>query len=151
MVRFSMKPFLRRVAVILMMAAVAAFTLQGTLIATSEAATGEAGRFHHAHGHPQSDHAAAAGESHMLTHVHADGTVHRHAIDDDDGGLDEHIKEHGCPCCWNMAVAFGVLPTLNIGNVVAIGAYKLAIGAPNSLTVADPPELTHPPRPPCIA
>ena len=151
MVRFSMKPFSRRVAVILMMAAVAAFTLQGTLIATSEAATGEAGRFHHAHGHPQSDHAAAAGESHLLTHVHADGTVHRHAIDDDDGGLDEHIKEHGCPCCWNMAVAFGVLPSVSLCAVAEIAGGKLPIEAATPLQVSEPDGLRKPPRPPCIA
>jgi hypothetical protein len=139
----GLMPFLRRIAVIVMMSAAVAFVLQGTLIATSQAGTGAHSHFHHDH--------TAAGHGPALTHVHADGTVHSHVIDDDDGGLDQHIKAHGCPCCWNMAAAIGVLPTLAICNVVAAVGYKLAIAAPNPLKVADPTELTHPPRTPGIA
>jgi ABC-type nickel/cobalt efflux system permease component RcnA len=144
--RFGLQPFLRRFAAIVMMAGAVAFTLQGTLIATSQAATGEAAG--HAHGHFHHDHTATE-HSHVLAHVHVDGTVHSHAIDDDDG-LDEHIKQHGCPCCWNMAVAVGVLPALNICNLVASVAYKLAIEVPTPLKVVDPTRLKRPPRTPSI-
>src|ERR1700704_7097239 len=124
------RPLLRRLTVIVMMAAVAAFTLQGTLIATSQAATGGTSNYHHGvpHSHVHKDdaeHSESGEHSHVLTHVHADGTIHRHAIDDDD--VDEHIKEHGCACCWNMAVAVGVLPTLNFCSIAVIAVGKLAI------------------------
>ncbi len=148
--RVGRPPFLQRIAAIIMMAAAAAFTLQGTLIATSQAATGESGRYHHgfAHGHSQAQPADAA-DSHVLTHVHVDGTVHRHAIDDDD--LDDHIKEHGCACCWNMAVAFGVLPSVSLCAVAEIAGGKLPIEAATPLQVSEPDGLRKPPRPPCIA
>src|SRR5437773_3471465 len=96
-----------------MMVAAMAFMLQGTLIATSEAATGETGKYHHgmAHSHSHASHDDHGAESHLVTHVHTDGTMHRHAIDDDE--LDEHLKEHGCGCCYSMAIATCVLPSLS--------------------------------------
>src|SRR5258706_15099846 len=110
LLHLTARPLLRRLAVAVMMAAVGALTLQGTLIAASQAATGGASSYHHgvphkhAH-HDEAEHDESGEHSHILTHVHADGTIHRHAIDDDD--VDEHIKEHGCACCWNMGVAVG--------------------------------------------
>src|SRR5947209_7699108 len=93
-----------------MLAATAAFTLQAAFIAPSEPATGEESPYHHGFARNHVNHEASA-HHHEVAHVHADGTVHRHAVDDDDGALDEHIQEPGCPCCWNMAIVPGVLPT----------------------------------------
>jgi hypothetical protein len=158
---FALRPLLRRFAVSVMLAAAAAFVLQGTLMATSEAATGSSSSsssrsssYHHGHPHR---HAPAAGvdehvdaeHSHIVAHVHTDGTVHSHAVDDDD--LDDHIKEHGCACCWNMAVALGVLPTVVRVEVAAIAGSKLAIEPPAAQRAADPNRLKRPPRPPSIA
>jgi hypothetical protein len=151
---FAMRMLLWRVAVSVMLAAAAAFVLQGTLMATSEAATGSSSRYHH--GHPHSHAPVAGGDehvdaehSHIVAHVHTDGTVHSHAVDDDD--LDDHIKEHGCACCWNMAVALGVLPTVVRVEVAAIAGSKLAIEPPAAQRAADPNRLKRPPRPPSIA
>jgi ABC-type nickel/cobalt efflux system permease component RcnA len=130
--RLARRPILRRFAVIVMMAAAVAFTLQGLFVATSEAATGDTSHyqlgfaFSHALG-------AGAAHSHLITHVHADGTVHRHAVDDDDGALDEHIKQRG----WNMAIVVGVLPCPSICMVPAIVGSRLAIEKPSPLLVAD--------------
>ena len=148
------RPLVRRLAVIIMMMAVAAFTLQGTLIAASQAATGGASNYHHGvpHSHADKDDAenSESGEhSHVLTHVHVDGTIHRHAIDDDD--VDEHIKEHGCACCWNMAVAVGVLATVNFCSIAVIAGSKLAIEIASPHRGADPDGLRRPPRTPSIA
>jgi hypothetical protein len=143
--RFRLWPLMQRFAVIVMMTAALAFVLQGTLIARSDAATGEAGHFHH--GHFQHEHTDQE-HSHVLTHVHVDGTIHRHAIDDDED-LADHIKEHGCPCCTAMVV--GNLPSLNICPIIATVAYRLDIERPIPLTASDPGGLTRPPRPPCIA
>ena len=158
--RLAARPLLRRLAVTVMMAAVAAFTLQGTLIAASQAATGGASNYHHGvqHSHIHKDdaehsegaeHSESGEHSHVLTHVHADGTIHRHAIDDDD--VDEHIKEHGCACCWNMAVAIGVLPTVNFCSIAAIAGGKLAIEMTSPHRGAEPEGLRRPPRTPSIA
>jgi len=70
-------------------------------------------------------------------------------VDDDD--LDDHIKEHGCACCWNRAVALGVLPTVVRVEVAAIAGSKLAIEPPAAQRAADPNRLKRPPRPPSIA
>ena len=144
--RLATRPFLRRFAVIVMMTAAVAFALQGLFVATSEAATGDTSHyqlgfaFSHALG-------AGAAHSHVITHVHADGTVHRHAVDDDDGALDEHIKQRG----WNMAIVVGVLPGPGICTVAVVVVGKLAIEQPSPLRVADQSGLRKPPRPPCIA
>jgi hypothetical protein len=131
-----------------MVAAAMASTLQGTLIATSEAATGSSGRYHHGMAHSQDDHAE---HSHVVTHMHSDGTVHAHAVDDDDGALDEHIKEHGCACCYSMAIAVGVLPSLNTCSVAEIVFTKLVGEMTSPLRETDPNGLKRPPRPPSIA
>src|SRR5438552_5178225 len=88
--RFARRPISRRLATIIMMAAAAAFTVQGIFVAASEAATGDSSHyylgfvFNHTH---------SVSYSHIVTHRHADGTVHQHAIDDD--ALAKHVKESG--------------------------------------------------------
>src|SRR5262249_61341564 len=98
-----------------MLAAVGAFTMQAAFIAPSEPATGEESPYHHGFARHHVDHQADAhhhgAAHHEVAHLHADGTAHSHAIDDDDDALGEHIQEPGCPCCWNMAIVPGVLPT----------------------------------------
>src|SRR5882724_13165240 len=112
-----------------MMVAVLAFALQATFIAPSESATEEAGSYHHGYARSHVQHAAGA-HSHEASHVHADGTAHRHLVDDDDGALDEHIQEPGCPCCWNMAIVVGVLPAPTACTVSFVSGTRLAIAAP---------------------
>src|SRR2546430_2628869 len=93
---------LQRLAAIAMMAAAMAFTLQGTFIAAAQNASG--GNSHYDHGYAD-NHALYNGHanSHVAAHVHTDGTIHRHLVDDVDGALNDHIQEPGCPCCWNAA------------------------------------------------
>jgi hypothetical protein len=147
--RFA-RPLLRRLGVIVMMAAAVAFTLQGTLMTTSAAATGSSSLHHHGivHHHIHDD-ADGDEHSHVVAHVHTDGTVHAHAVDDDE--LDDHIKEHGCACCWNMAIAIGVLPTVNFVEIAKVAGSKLAIDTPTPRQGAEPNGLRRPPRPPSIA
>ena len=149
--RLAARPLLRRLAVIVMMAAVAAFTLQGTLIAASQAATGGGNYQHgvpHSHAHKDdAEHDEGAEHSESGEHSHTDGTIHRHAIDDDD----VDVKEHGCACCWNMAVAIGVLPTVNFYSIAVIAGSKLAIEMASPHRGAEPDGLRRPPRPPSIA
>ena len=144
--RFARRPYMRRLVGIVMMAAAVAFTLQGTFVATSEAATGDTSHYYlrFAFQHAGSEGAA---HSHVVTHVHADGTVHRHAVGDDDSALDEHLKEHG----WNMAIVVGVLPCLTICAIATIAGNKLVPETPSALPLADLDGLRKPPRPPCIA
>src|SRR5437016_6324299 len=125
-VRFGARSRLRRCAVVLMMAAAVAFTFQATFVPTSATAAGETSHYHHGYEHRHLAHTDHA-KTHVVTHVHADGTVHRHAIDDGDRALDDHLQEPGCPCCWNMAIVVGVLPSLEICAVEAILIGKLAI------------------------
>jgi hypothetical protein len=141
---------MRRFAVVIMTAATLAFTFQGTFIATSEAATGNSSHYHHGFAHSHADNDGEA-HSHDVTHVHVDGTIHRHAVDDDDGALDEHLKEHGCPCCWNMAIAVRVLPTGNFCSIAVIAGSKLAIEMASPHRGAEPDGLRRPPRTPSIA
>ena len=143
-----MRPFLRRFAAIVMMAAVVAFTLQGFFVATSEAATGDVS--HYQHGFVLSHaHGEGAAHSHVIAHVHADGMAHQHAVDDDDDddALDNHVKERG----WNMAIVVGVLPCPSISVITAIMGSKLAIETRSPLRVAYQNGLRKPPRTPCIA
>jgi ABC-type nickel/cobalt efflux system permease component RcnA len=140
--RFGLRPFLRRCAVIVMMAAAAAFVLQEFCVATSEAATGDTSHYQLGFAFGQ----ANGAHSHIITHQHADGTIHRHAVDDDDGALDNHLKERG----WNMAIVVGVLPGPVVFTVTAIAAGRLAIEKPSLLRVADRDGLRKPPRTPCI-
>jgi hypothetical protein len=146
---------LQRLAVIAMMAAAMAFTLQGTFIAAAQNASGENSHFHHGYadshglldGHDKSDHA----ESHVVAHAHTDGTIHQHVVDDDDDALNDHIQEPGCPCCWNAAIVIGVLPNLMIWTVAATLSGKLAIEMSATYRGTEPIGLRRPPRPPSIA
>jgi hypothetical protein len=134
-----------RFAAIVMMAATMAFTFQGTFIPTSEAETGENIHYHHGFAHRHGAHAA----THVATHVHADGTVHRHVIDDGDD--DDHLQQPGCPCCWNMAIIVGVLPTQNDCMIILVLGERFALGSPVSLRGTEPNGPRRPPRPPGIA
>ena len=138
----------QRVSAIVMLVAVLAFALQATFIAPSDAADENAGPYHH--GYARAHHAAGA-HSHETTHVHADGTAHRHLVDDDDGALDEHIQEPGCPCCWNMAIVVGVLPSMNPCTVFAILDGTLTFTTPVPFRGTEPNGPRRPPRPPSIA
>jgi hypothetical protein len=124
-----------------MMAAAMAFTFQAAFIPTSATAAGENGHFSY----------KRLTKSHVVTHVHADGTIHRHAVDDGDRALDNHLQEPGCPCCWNMAVVAGVLPSLGVCAVEAILIGKLAIEELDPYRGTEPDGPRRPPRPPCIA
>jgi len=142
-------PFVRRLMAAIMMAATVAFTVQATFIAHSEAAPGESGPYHH--GFASQRHHEVDAHHHEVTHVHADGTAHRHAVDDDDGALDDHIQEPGCPCCWNMAIVTGLLPNPAVSAIPVPASSKLAIEAPGPCREAEPNGLRKPPRPPSIA
>src|ERR1700675_3519123 len=97
------RPTLKYLATILMMAAAVAVALQGVFVAASEAATGDTSHYYlgfvvgHLHDRAH---------SHVISHRHADGIVHQHAIDDDDDALAKHVKQTG----FNMALAICVLP-----------------------------------------
>jgi hypothetical protein len=134
---------LQRVAVVMMMAAVVAFALQGIFVAASEAATGDTSHYYlgfvldHDHDH-----------SHVVAHQHMNGTTHQHAIDDDDDddALAKHVKEPG----WNMALVICVLPCLEAPVLSEIAGSKLTLGKPQRLPVANVRGLRRPPRPPSI-
>jgi ABC-type nickel/cobalt efflux system permease component RcnA len=120
-----------------MMAAGVAFTFEISFITTSATAT------HEDHDHdagPDSSNGAHP-KTHLVTHIHADGTVHRHAVDDED--LADHLRESGSPC-WSMAIVVGVLPSLSVCPVEAILIGKIA------MEELDPHRGTEPavPRPP---
>ena len=147
--RSAVLPYLRRFAGIVMMVAAVAFTFQGTFVVASETRTGEAG---HHHGFALSQLSkVAATNSHVRAHVHTDGTVHRHAVDDADATFDDHLNEPGCPCCWNMAIAVGVLPSPIFCSIARVPGSKLAMEMPDPYSSADPIRLRRPPRPASIA
>jgi hypothetical protein len=126
-----------------MMTATLAFALQGICVAASEAATGDSSHyylgfaFNHAHGT----------HSHIVTHQHADGTIHRHAVDDDDDALADHVKQPG----WNMAVVVCVVPVIAVPALHEVAGERLAMEVPRRLWVAAIDGLRRPPRPPSIA
>jgi hypothetical protein len=129
-----------------MMVATLAFTLQGAFILASETVSGENSRYHHGFAHDHAYHGAA---TRLVTHVHRDGTVHQHVIDDDDEA--NHIQQPGCPCCWNMAIAIGVLPIVTGYAVTPVASKKLAIALPDPYRGTEPTGPRRPPRPPSIA
>src|SRR5262245_15465411 len=133
----------------IMMVATVAFTLQATFIAHSEAALGEPGAYHH--GFASQRHHDVDAHHHEVAHVHADGTAHRHVVDDDDGALDEHVQEPGCPCCWNMAIVPGVLPTSPQCAMSRTSIGRLAIDVSDPDRGTEPNGPRRPPRPPSIA
>ena len=140
---------LQRFAVIVMMAAAMAFTIQGTFVAAAQSASGENSHYHHGYAHSHAFYEGHA-KSHVVTHVHTDGTIHRHVVDDDDGALNNHIQEPGCPCCWNAAIVIGVLPNLMIWTVSATLSGKLAIEMSATYRGTEPSGPRRPPRPPSI-
>ena len=142
--RSASHPFFRHVATIIMMAAATAFALQCIFVAASEAATGDTSHYYlgFVFGHPP-----GGNHSHVVTHRHADGTIHQHAIDDDTDALAKHVKEPG----WNMALVICVLPCPDVTALSEIAGYKLAIEKAQRLPVADIGGLRRPPRPPSIA
>jgi hypothetical protein len=137
-------PTLKNLATIIMMAAAVAFTVQSIFVAASEAATGDTSHYYlgfvFAHPHDES-------HSHIIAHRHTDGTIHQHAIDDDEDALAKHIKEPG----WNMALVICVLPCPEVPAISENAGHKLTIEKPHSLWVADLGGLRRPPRPPSIA
>lgn len=141
--RFAKRPLLRRVAIVVTMAATLAFALQGIFVAASEAATGDSSHYYMGFviGHAYGAH------SHLVTHRHADGTIHTHAIDDAPGALAKHVKQPG----QNMAIVICVIPCLSIPAIAEVAAGQLTIENSPRLWVADLTELSRPPRPPSIA
>jgi hypothetical protein len=135
-------PWFRRFVDIAMMAAAVAFTLQGTFIAQS--ATGS-----NSHYHP--GYAQNHANKHIVAHVHADGTVHKHPIDDGARALNDHLREPGCPCCWNMAVMVGPLPIGPTAELNSIAGNRLAIERSDPNRGIEPDGPRRPPRPPGIA
>jgi hypothetical protein len=138
------RPFIRRVAVALMMAATVAFALQCIFVAASEAATGDTSHYYLGFAF---SHSHSGKHSHVVAHRHADGTTHQHAIDDDDDALAKHLKVPG----WNMALVICVLPCLDTTALARIEGHRLSIEPSRRLTVADLGGLRRPPRPSCIA
>jgi hypothetical protein len=126
-----------------MMTATVAFALQGICVAASEAATGDSSHYYlgFAFHHPGGTH------SHLITHRHADGTIHTHAVDDDPGALAKHIKQPG----WNMALVVCVVPAVAVPVLSELAGERLTIENPPQLWVADLEGLRRPPRTPCIA
>jgi hypothetical protein len=132
---------------IMMMAAALAFTFQGTFIA--QAATGVNSHYHHGYDQKHAVHQHA--KSHVVAHVHADGTVHKHAVDDGKRALKDHSQQPGCPCCWNMAIVAAVLPLLPVSELEAAPRSRVAIENLDPYRSNEPDGPRRPPRPPSIA
>jgi hypothetical protein len=129
-----------------MIAAATAFTFETSFISTSEAAAGEIDHAHHERAPHYPD--VVHPKTHVVTHVHADGTIHRHAVDDDE--LDDHVRQSGSPC-WSMAVVVGVLPSLSACAIEEILIGKLAIEGVHPHRGTEPDVPGRPPRTPSIA
>ena len=141
---FARRPFFQRFAAIVMIAAWVAFAAQGMFVAVSEAATGDSSHYYlgFVFGQPH-----AEGHSHIVTHSHAGGMVHQHAIDDDDDdALAKHVSQPG----WDMAIVVGVLPSRSGTEVFAVPGRKLTMEVPDRLRVAEIGGLKRPPIPPSI-
>src|SRR5438309_652900 len=80
--RLFAQSLLHRLAVVIMTTASLAFTVQGAFIAASQTATGEISHYHHGYAHSHGFYRGHA-KSHLVAHVHTDGTVHEHVVDDD--------------------------------------------------------------------
>jgi len=145
--RLGGRTLFRWCADVMMMAAALAFTIQGTFIA--QAATGVNGHYHH--GYAQHRSAQHHSKSHVVAHVHADGTVHRHAVDDGNRALKDHSQQPGCPCCWNIAIVVAVLPLLPISEFDAAPRSRVAIENLDPYRSTEPDGPRRPPRPPSIA
>jgi hypothetical protein len=134
---------IRRLAVGIMLTAALAFAFQCMFVAASEAATGDTSHYYLGY----VVHHTAVTHSHLITHRHSDGTIHRHAIDDDDGALAKHVKDPGS----NMALVICVLPIFEAAPFAEIASYRLDIEKSRPLTLADIDGLRRPPRTPGIA
>ena len=134
--RRCLPPLVSRFAVILMMTAVLAFSLEGTFVTAATLPTPEKSHHHHGHNH-----------SHAVTHVHVDGTVHRHVVDDENGGLARHMKERGSA---TVAPGVAVLPSPSGITVAVVAGTKLAIAPPDAYRGIEPDGPRKPPRPPSI-
>jgi hypothetical protein len=136
--------FRRRIAAIVTMAVALAFALQGVFVAASEAATGDSSHYYvvFAFEHDNGEH-----HTRMVTHMHADGTIHTHAIDDDPGALARHIKQPGS----NMALVICVAPNMSFPAPFAVAGQKLTPENPQPPRIADLDGQKRPPRPPSIA
>ena len=145
--RLGGRTLFRWCADIVMMAAALAFTIQGSFIA--QAATGVNGHYHHGYGQQHAVYQHA--KSHVVAHVHKDGTVHRHAVDDGDRALKDHSQQPGCPCCWNMAIVVAVLPLLPVSEFDAAPRSRVAIENLDPYRSTEPDGPRRPPRPPSIA
>ena len=141
---FVRRPFSQQLATVIMMAAAVAFAAQCVFVAGSEAATGDSSHYYlgFAFTHPH-----GGSHSHVVTHRHADGTIHQHAIDDDHDALAKHVKEPG----WNMALVVCVIPCLSVPGISEVAGRKLTIENPRPVFIADLNGFRRPPRPPGIA
>jgi hypothetical protein len=130
-----------------MIAASMAFTFETSSISTSESAAVEIDHAHHesAPHHPDITHP----KTHIVTHMHADGTIRRHAVDDDE--LDNHVRQQSGSPCWSMAVVVGVLPNLSACSIEAILIGQLAIEGVPPHRGTEPDVPGRPPRTPSIA
>lgn len=138
-----------RSVVIVMIAAMLEFTLQAAEIRPSANAVDSKAGSHHGHTADGLPYRSPA-KTHIVTHVHADGTVHRHAVEDGKGAIDDHLRESGSPC-WSMAIVVGVLPSPGACAVEAILIGKLAIHGLEPYRGTEPDGPRRPPRPPSIA
>jgi hypothetical protein len=134
-----------RSVVIVMIAAMLEFALQATYIQPSANARENGGAHGYATGLPQ----RGQPKTRIVTHVHADGTVHRHAVGGAKGAIDDHLRESGSPC-WSMAIVVGVVPTPSVCAVEAILIGKLAIQGLDPYRGTEPDGPRRPPRPPSI-
>jgi hypothetical protein len=135
--RLFARASLDQFAAIVMITAALAFTLEPTYFVTSQAARGG-----HAHSHSA---LSAQQASLVVTHVHADGTMHKHAVDD--GTLTRHKKEPGYP---NAAI-IALLPSVSIGTVASIVQAKLTAESAVPQRGTEPNGPRRPPRTPSIA
>ena len=139
--RCGARPFFQQFADVVMMAAAVAFALQAAFIAP--AAGGMNSHYHpslHRHANMQ-----------IVAHVHADGTIHRHAVEQGAHALSDHLQEPGCPCCWNRAVVVGVLPLPIVASLNPAPAARLAIPGPATCRGTEPDKPGRPPSTPSIA
>jgi hypothetical protein len=146
--RIGAKSRFHRGVIVVMIAAMLEFALQATYIQRSANAAETKSGAHLGYttgslpyrGHP----------TRIVTHVHADGTVHRHAVKDGNGTIDDHLRESGSPC-WSMAIVVGVLPSPSVCAVEAILIGKLAMQGLDPYRGTEPDGPRRPPRPPSIA
>ena len=145
--RIGAKSRFHRGVIVVMIAAMLEFALQATYIQPSANAAETKSGAHLGYttgslpyrGHP----------TRIVTHVHSDGTVHRHAVDGGNVTIDDHLRESGSPC-WSMAIVVGVMPSPSVCAVEAILIGKLAIQGLEPYRGTEPDGPRRPPRPPSI-